>query len=202
VDLKIERLRAWVEAYPDERPPEPPLAHGFEAANEAKNTAERLQEEATARLAEARELALSTAARAEELKAEMAETVLQVRVAGEADTRARAELEGARGRAPDAAIAETAARAEEELKDAEAAHAAERGAATRERHTAELGRSLELDAGYLSRLLASLRRRGVLRAKRSAADARASVLSLSTISPPSACAARRAAILVVMPEAV
>ena len=44
---------------------------------------------------------------------------------------------------------------------------------------AALGRSLELDAGYLSRLLASLRRRGVLRAKRSAADARASVLSLT-----------------------
>ena len=44
---------------------------------------------------------------------------------------------------------------------------------------AELGRSLELDAGYLSRLLASLKRRGILRAKRSAADARASALSLS-----------------------
>src|SRR5512145_306280 len=44
---------------------------------------------------------------------------------------------------------------------------------------AELGRSLELDAGYLSRLVGSLRRRGVLRSKRSAADARASVLSLT-----------------------
>jgi DNA-binding MarR family transcriptional regulator/GNAT superfamily N-acetyltransferase len=44
---------------------------------------------------------------------------------------------------------------------------------------AELGRSLELDAGYLSRLVGSLRRRGVLGSKRSAADARASVLSLT-----------------------
>jgi GNAT superfamily N-acetyltransferase/DNA-binding MarR family transcriptional regulator len=43
----------------------------------------------------------------------------------------------------------------------------------------ELGRSLELDAGYLSRLVGSLRRRGVLGSKRSAADARASVLSLT-----------------------
>jgi len=128
VDLKIERLRAWVEAYPSERPPEPPLVHGFEGANEAKNTAERLQEEATTRLAEMRELALRTAARATELKEEMAEAVLQVRVAGEADERARGELEGARGRAADAAIAETAARAEEELRTAEAAHAAEREA--------------------------------------------------------------------------
>jgi DNA-binding MarR family transcriptional regulator/GNAT superfamily N-acetyltransferase len=44
---------------------------------------------------------------------------------------------------------------------------------------AELGRSLDLDAGYLSRLVGSLRRRGVLRSKRSAADARARVLSLT-----------------------
>jgi len=44
---------------------------------------------------------------------------------------------------------------------------------------AELGRSLDLDAGYLSRLVGSLRRRGVLRSKRSAADARANVLSLT-----------------------
>lgn len=44
---------------------------------------------------------------------------------------------------------------------------------------AELGRSLELDAGYLSRLVGSLRRRGVLGSKRSAADARANVLSLT-----------------------
>jgi DNA-binding MarR family transcriptional regulator/GNAT superfamily N-acetyltransferase len=43
----------------------------------------------------------------------------------------------------------------------------------------ELGRELDLDAGYLSRLVASLKRRGVLRSKRSVADARASVLSLT-----------------------
>lgn len=44
---------------------------------------------------------------------------------------------------------------------------------------AQLGRELELDAGYLSRLLQSLRRRGLVQATRSAKDARASVLSLS-----------------------
>jgi DNA-binding MarR family transcriptional regulator/GNAT superfamily N-acetyltransferase len=43
----------------------------------------------------------------------------------------------------------------------------------------ELGRQLDLDAGYLSRLVQSLKRRGLVRSKRSAADARASVLSLT-----------------------
>jgi len=42
-----------------------------------------------------------------------------------------------------------------------------------------LGRELDLDAGYLSRLLRSLKRRGVVRAQRSAADGRASMLSLT-----------------------
>jgi DNA-binding MarR family transcriptional regulator/N-acetylglutamate synthase-like GNAT family acetyltransferase len=44
---------------------------------------------------------------------------------------------------------------------------------------AELGRELDLDAGYLSRLVASLKRRGVLQSRRSLEDARASVLSLT-----------------------
>lgn len=43
----------------------------------------------------------------------------------------------------------------------------------------EIGRELELDAGYLSRLVASLRRRGVVQARRSEQDGRASVLSLT-----------------------
>jgi DNA-binding MarR family transcriptional regulator/GNAT superfamily N-acetyltransferase len=43
----------------------------------------------------------------------------------------------------------------------------------------ELGRELELDAGYLSRLVASLRRRGVVQARRSDQDGRASLLSLT-----------------------
>lgn len=43
----------------------------------------------------------------------------------------------------------------------------------------EIGRELDLDAGYLSRLIQSLKRRGVLQAKRSEADARASMLSLT-----------------------
>lgn len=43
----------------------------------------------------------------------------------------------------------------------------------------ELCRDLALDAGYLSRLLAGLRRRGFVRAEASARDARASVLSLT-----------------------
>lgn len=50
----------------------------------------------------------------------------------------------------------------------------------RRRSTAtELGRELDLDAGYLSRLLQSLRRRGLVQAKRSSRDARASVLTLT-----------------------
>jgi DNA-binding MarR family transcriptional regulator/GNAT superfamily N-acetyltransferase len=44
---------------------------------------------------------------------------------------------------------------------------------------AGLGRELDLDAGYLSRLIQSLKRRGLVLARRSAEDARASVLSLS-----------------------
>jgi DNA-binding MarR family transcriptional regulator/GNAT superfamily N-acetyltransferase len=44
---------------------------------------------------------------------------------------------------------------------------------------ADLGRDLDLDAGYLSRLLQSLKRRGLLRAARSAQDARRSELSLT-----------------------
>jgi len=43
----------------------------------------------------------------------------------------------------------------------------------------ELARDLELDAGYLSRLLQSLKRRGLLTARRSARDARARVLALT-----------------------
>jgi DNA-binding MarR family transcriptional regulator/ribosomal protein S18 acetylase RimI-like enzyme len=50
-----------------------------------------------------------------------------------------------------------------------------RGACT----ATELGSALDLDAGYLSRLVHSLKRRGVVRSKRSAADARASELSLT-----------------------
>jgi DNA-binding MarR family transcriptional regulator/predicted N-acetyltransferase YhbS len=43
----------------------------------------------------------------------------------------------------------------------------------------ELGRELDLDPGYLSRLLQPLKRTGLVQAKRSARDARASVLSLT-----------------------
>jgi DNA-binding MarR family transcriptional regulator/predicted N-acetyltransferase YhbS len=43
----------------------------------------------------------------------------------------------------------------------------------------EIGRELELDAGYLSRLVQALKRRGVVQAKRSEEDARASRLSLT-----------------------
>ena len=43
----------------------------------------------------------------------------------------------------------------------------------------ELATDLDLDAGYLSRLLQGLKRRGLLNAKRSQQDARASVLSLT-----------------------
>lgn len=43
----------------------------------------------------------------------------------------------------------------------------------------ELGSELDLDAGYLSRLLQGLKRRGLLSAKRSAQDARSSVLCLT-----------------------
>jgi DNA-binding MarR family transcriptional regulator/GNAT superfamily N-acetyltransferase len=49
----------------------------------------------------------------------------------------------------------------------------------RECTASELAAELDLDAGYLSRLLQSLKRRGLLGAKRSAQDARASVLSLT-----------------------
>jgi DNA repair exonuclease SbcCD ATPase subunit len=126
VDEKMERLRAWVEAYPSERPPGPPLASGFEPANEAKNVAERLHQEATAELDLARTRALETAGRAEQLKSEMAETVVQVRVAAEAELRARREWEGARG--TEAELADAAAKAEDDLREAKAAHDAERAA--------------------------------------------------------------------------
>ena len=43
----------------------------------------------------------------------------------------------------------------------------------------ELAAGLDLDAGYLSRLLQGLRRRGLLKARRSAEDARRSVLALT-----------------------
>jgi DNA-binding MarR family transcriptional regulator/GNAT superfamily N-acetyltransferase len=44
---------------------------------------------------------------------------------------------------------------------------------------AELGRTLALDAGYLSRLLAALRERGLVKAQRSGQDGRQTLLSLS-----------------------
>jgi len=43
----------------------------------------------------------------------------------------------------------------------------------------DLARTLELDAGHLSRMLANLRRRGLVRRERSARDRRASVLALT-----------------------
>jgi len=43
----------------------------------------------------------------------------------------------------------------------------------------ELGRDLDLDLGYLSRLLQALKRRGLVQAKRSPQDARRALLSLS-----------------------
>ena len=49
----------------------------------------------------------------------------------------------------------------------------------RECTASELAADLDLDAGYLSRLLQSLKRRGLLSARRSAQDGRASVLSLA-----------------------
>ena len=49
----------------------------------------------------------------------------------------------------------------------------------RECTASELAADLDLDAGYLSRLLQGLKRRGLLSAKRSQRDARASVLSLT-----------------------
>src|SRR4051812_45281810 len=49
----------------------------------------------------------------------------------------------------------------------------------RECTASELAADLDLDAGYLSRLLRGLKRRGLLSAKRSAHDARASVLGLT-----------------------
>ena len=49
----------------------------------------------------------------------------------------------------------------------------------RECTASELAADLDLDAGYLSRLLQGLKRRGLLSAKRSAQDARASMLSLT-----------------------
>jgi hypothetical protein len=126
VDEKMERLRAWVEAYPSERPPEPPLAHGFEAANEAKIAAERVHEEAATRLDEARLRALTTAGTLQRLRDEMAETDVQLRVATEAERSSRRELEGARG--TEGELADAAQAAEAELRDAKAAHDAERAA--------------------------------------------------------------------------
>jgi DNA-binding MarR family transcriptional regulator/GNAT superfamily N-acetyltransferase len=49
----------------------------------------------------------------------------------------------------------------------------------RECTAAELAADLDLDAGYLSRLLQGLKRRGLLGARRSARDGRASVLALT-----------------------
>ena len=46
-------------------------------------------------------------------------------------------------------------------------------------HATAIGRELSLDLGYLSRLLQSLRRRGLLQAKRAAHDARLQLLSLT-----------------------
>jgi DNA-binding MarR family transcriptional regulator/N-acetylglutamate synthase-like GNAT family acetyltransferase len=48
-----------------------------------------------------------------------------------------------------------------------------------ETSASELGRDLDLDAGYVSRLLQSLRRRGVVQGKPAPNDARTSVLSLT-----------------------
>ena len=54
-----------------------------------------------------------------------------------------------------------------------------------ETSASELGRDLDLDAGYVSRLLQSLRRRGVVQGKPAPNDARTSVLSIvRRQSPP------------------
>ncbi|HEX5135586.1 MAG TPA: AAA family ATPase [Planctomycetota bacterium] len=129
VDEKMERLRAWVSSYPSERPPEPPLPHGFEAANEAKSAADRLHQEAATNLEEARLRALETSATAQRLKEEMADSDVQLRVALEGERSARREMEGARG--TEGELADAAHAAEEELAGAKAAHDAERAAIVR-----------------------------------------------------------------------
>jgi hypothetical protein len=128
LDLMDEKIRSlqWVHVYPTERPPEPPLALGYEAANDAKAKADRLHQEAETRLDEARRRALTTAGTLERLKAEMAETDVELRLAAEAEQRSRQDLGGARG--TDAEVAEAAARADEALRETKAAHDAERDA--------------------------------------------------------------------------
>jgi len=148
MDEKIRSLQ-WVHVYPAERPPQPPLANGYEAANQAKGEADRLHQEAAARLDASRLRALSTAGRADELRAEMAETDVQLRVAAEAERAARREWEGARG--TEGELSDAALKAEEELRDARAAHDAEREALaaadpSRVRGAAQVARALVTEA--------------------------------------------------------
>jgi len=128
MEQKIERLRAWVDAYPSERPAAPPLAPDFDAANDAKNAAKDALKTATAGLEEARTWCTRAQAREAEAKERARETTIGLRHATEAEAKVQAELQAARAKGPDAALEHKLEKAAAEVNKAQLACDLERRA--------------------------------------------------------------------------
>ncbi|MHC4931476.1 MAG: ATP-binding protein [Planctomycetota bacterium] len=125
---KVARLESWVEGYPAERAPTPALAPDFDSAGEAKTEARTGQEAAQLRVASARAAFDAAEEIAQELRREVSEAKVELRVAGEAEARGVRELEAARARSSDEDLKSALERSTAEAKSAEDAHTGERNA--------------------------------------------------------------------------
>jgi len=117
---KIERLRGWVERYPDERPEgSPALAADFDGTRDARAAAKRAAEEAAAAETAARRAHEAAVRELQTLRDKRREVDIRLRMAAETERKAAGELAEARAGKPDGALAEEAEQAAERARAAE-----------------------------------------------------------------------------------
>jgi hypothetical protein len=117
---KRERLRAWVESYPEERPSEPAPVAGHDAAYAARNEAKAALAERTAERDAARRAAEEARERADRLRERAQATNIKLKLAAENARTAEEELAAARAQRPDAALEAELAGAAARAKEADA----------------------------------------------------------------------------------